>query len=90
VHSPPASLHGATGSSVLLTSVGLRLAFATSGGNRDGIKEALRANVSQHAVLMTNDARIYLKVAKQFAARATMIHSAGEDAREGGNTTNIV
>jgi transposase-like protein len=47
----------------------------------DGIKKALKENVSPDANLMTDDARIYRKIAKQFASHQSVNHSAGEYGR---------
>ena len=63
--------------------------FHIAGGKFDGIKEALAANVSPEAVLMTDEARMYRNVAKQFAAHMTVNHSAGEYAHEGVTTNTI-
>ena len=46
-----------------------------------GIKRSLKANVSKDAVLMTDDARMYKKIAKQFADHKSVNHSAGEYVR---------
>lgn len=43
-----------------------------------GIKRSLKKNVSPDAVLMTDDARIYKKIVKQFADHQSVNHSKGE------------
>ena len=54
-----------------------------------GVKRALRENVSQDAVLMTDDARLYRKIAMQFADHVTVNHSQKEYVR-GEAYTNTV
>jgi transposase-like protein len=54
-----------------------------------GIKRSLKKNVSPDAVLMTDDARMYRKIAKQFADHQAVNHSAGEYVR-GDAYTNTV
>ncbi len=63
--------------------------FHISGGKFDGIKAALKGNVSPDAVLMTDDARMYRKIGKQFADHQSVNHSAGEYVR-GNATTNSI
>jgi len=60
-----------------------------TGKTFDSIKAALKANVSPEAVLMTDDARMYKKVAKEFAEHRSVNHSAGEYVR-GDAYTNTV
>jgi hypothetical protein len=55
----------------------------------DGIKKALKENVSPDARLATDDARMYHKIAKQFAEHMVVNHSKGEDAN-GESTTNTI
>ena len=55
----------------------------------DGVKAALKADVSPEAVLMTDDARMYHRIAKQFADHQTVNHSQGEYVR-GEAYTNTV
>lgn len=54
-----------------------------------GVKRSLKKNVSPNAVLMTDDARIYKKIAKQFAEHKSVNHSKGEYVR-GDAYTNTV
>ena len=54
-----------------------------------GIKRALRKNVSSEARLMTDDARLYRKIAQRFAEHQAVNHSAGEYVR-GDAYTNTV
>jgi hypothetical protein len=53
-----------------------------------GVKRSLKANVSPDAVLMTDDARMYKKIAKQFADHKSVNHnhSAGEYVRGDAHT----
>lgn len=60
-----------------------------SGKVFDGIKASLKANVSPDAVLMTDDARMYKKIAKQFADHQVVNHSTGEYVR-GNSYTNTI
>lgn len=55
----------------------------------DGIKQALKDNVSPEARLNTDDARIYRKIAKAFAEHMVVNHSAKEYVN-GESTTNTV
>lgn len=55
----------------------------------DGIKDALKANVSPDANLMTDEARMYRKIGKQFASHQTVNHSKEEYVR-GEAYTNTV
>ncbi len=54
-----------------------------------GVKRALKKNVSPDATLMTDDARMYRKIAKQFADHQAVNHSKGEYVR-GDAYTNTV
>jgi transposase-like protein len=54
-----------------------------------GIKRSLKANVSKDAVLMTDDARMYKKIAKQFADHKSVNHSAGEYVRGDAHTNTV-
>lgn len=54
-----------------------------------GVKRALKQNVSGDAVLMTDDARMYRKIAKQFSDHQAVNHSKGEYVR-GDAYTNTV
>lgn len=63
--------------------------FHISGNKFDGIKEALKGNVSSDAVLMTDEAKMYKKIGKSFADHQSVNHSAGEYAR-GDATTNTI
>lgn len=60
-----------------------------TGKTFDGIKKALKDNVSPDAVLMTDDARMYRKIAKQFADHQAVNHSAGEYVRDDAHTNTI-
>lgn len=60
-----------------------------TGKTFDGIKAQLTATVSPDAVLMTDDARMYRKVAKQFADHQSVNHSAGEYVRGDAHTNTI-
>ncbi len=44
----------------------------------DGVKDALKANVSPDAILITDQARMYRNIAKAYADHQTVNHSAGE------------
>jgi len=55
----------------------------------DGIKQALKENVSPEATLMTDEARMYVNLGKQFADHQTVNHSQDEYVR-GEATTNTV
>jgi len=55
----------------------------------DGIKKALCENVSPEARLMTDDARLYRKIAKQFAEHLTVNHSQDEYVRGDAHTNTI-
>ncbi len=55
----------------------------------DGVKAQLAANVSPDANLMTDDARMYRKVAKQFASHSAVNHSRGEYVRGDAHTNTI-
>jgi transposase-like protein len=55
----------------------------------DGIKKALAENVSPDATLMTDDARLYRKIAKAFADHQTVNHSKGEYVRGDAHTNTI-
>ena len=63
--------------------------FHIAGKTFDGIKSALKANVLPDAILMTDEARMYKKIAKQFADHKTVNHGAGEYVR-GIATTNTI
>jgi transposase-like protein len=64
--------------------------FHIAEGKFDSIKAALAGNVSPNAALMTDEARMYVNIGKQFASHNTVHHASGEYAREGGITTNTV
>ena len=55
----------------------------------DGIKDALKANVSPEAILMTDEARMYRKIGKQFADHQTVNHSKEEYVRGEAYTNTI-
>jgi transposase-like protein len=55
----------------------------------EGIKAQLKKHVSPEAVLMTDDARMYRKIAKQFADHKVVNHSAGEYVRGDAHTNTI-
>lgn len=63
--------------------------FHVTGPMFDGIKKALKENVSPEARLATDDARMYRKIAKQFAEHMVVNHSKGEYAN-GKSTTNTI
>jgi transposase-like protein len=63
--------------------------FHITGDKFNGIKKALKANVSPDATLMTDDARIYRKIAKQFADHQAVNHSADEYVRGEAYTNTI-
>ena len=65
------------------------LSSATTGKVFAGVKRALKDNVSPDATLMTDDARIYRKIAKQFADHQAVNHSQEEYVR-GDAYTNTV
>ncbi|MFZ1904713.1 MAG: IS1595 family transposase [Steroidobacteraceae bacterium] len=54
-----------------------------------GVKRALKANVSPDATLMTDDARMYRKIAKAFAEHKAVNHSAHEYKRGDAYTNTI-
>lgn len=60
-----------------------------TGKTFDGIKDALRGNVSPNARLNTDDARMYRNIAKSFAEHMVVNHSAGEYVN-GESTTNSI
>jgi len=55
----------------------------------NGIKKALRENVSPDARLATDEARMYRNIAKQFAEHMTVNHSANQY-RDGDASTNTI
>lgn len=55
----------------------------------DGIKAALAKHVSPDATLMTDDARMYRKIAQQFADHQTVNHSKDEYVRGKAHTNTI-
>jgi transposase-like protein len=54
-----------------------------------GVKRTLKKNVSGEAVLMTDDARMYRKIAQRFADHQAVNHSAGEYVRGDAHTNTI-
>jgi transposase-like protein len=63
--------------------------FHITGNKFAGIKQALKDNVSPSATLMTDDARIYRKIAKQFADHQSVNHSRDEYVRGEAYTNTI-
>jgi transposase-like protein len=63
--------------------------FHIGGDQFNNLKDALRANVSPDAVLMTDEARLYKRIGKGFADHQTVNHSKGEYVR-GDATTNTI
>ncbi|MGC2402379.1 MAG: IS1595 family transposase [Acidobacteriaceae bacterium] len=63
--------------------------FHITGNMFNKIKKALRENVSPEARLATDEARMYRKIAKQFAEHMTVNHSAHEY-RDGDASTNTI
>jgi transposase-like protein len=63
--------------------------FHITGRMFNGIKKALRENVSPEARLATDEARMYRKIAKAFAEHMTVNHSAKEY-RDGDASTNTI
>lgn len=63
--------------------------FHITGNKFDGIKRALKKNVSPDATLMTDDARLYRKIAKQFADHQAVNHSKDEYVRGEAYTNTI-
>ena len=63
--------------------------FHISGKMFDGIKKALRENVSPEARLATDEARMYRKIAKAFAEHMTVNHSQDEYVRGEAGTNTI-
>ena len=63
--------------------------FHITGKMFDGIKKALRENVSPEARLSTDEARMYRKIAKQFAEHMTVNHSQDEYVRGDAGTNTI-
>jgi transposase-like protein len=55
----------------------------------DGIKKALRDNVSPNARLATDEARLYRKIAKEYAEHLTVNHSKDEYVRGDAGTNSI-
>lgn len=53
------------------------------------LKAVLHDNVSVEAKLMTDDARIYRKIAKRFASHESVNHSAGEYSRGDAHTNTV-
>ena len=60
-----------------------------TGKSFDAIKKAIKANVSPNAVLMTDDARWYRGIGKQFADHQAVNHSASEYVRGDAYTNTI-
>jgi transposase-like protein len=60
-----------------------------TGKTFEGIKRALRENVSPNATLMTDDARLYRTIAKAFADHKSVNHSIGEYVRGTAHTNTI-
>ena len=60
-----------------------------TGKSFDGIKKALKSNVSPDARLATDEARMYRKIAKRYAEHLTVNHSANQY-RDGDATTNTI
>jgi transposase-like protein len=63
--------------------------FHITGKMFDGIKKALRENVSPEARLATDEARMYRKIAKAFAEHMTVNHSQDEYVRGDASTNTI-
>ncbi len=63
--------------------------FHITGKMFNGIKKALRENVSPEARLATDEARMYRKIAKAFAEHMTVNHSANQY-RDGDASTNTM
>lgn len=63
--------------------------FHITGKMFDGIKKALRENVSPEARLATDEARMYRKIAKAFAEHLTVNHSQDEYVRGDASTNTI-
>jgi len=63
--------------------------FHISGDKFNGISKALKQNVSPDATLMTDDARWYRKIAKQFADHQAVNHSQDEYVRGDAYTNTI-
>jgi hypothetical protein len=63
--------------------------FHITGDKFAGIKRALKKNVSPDATLMTDDARIYRNIAKQFADHQAVNHSKDEYVRGEAYTNTI-
>ena len=63
--------------------------FHISGAKFDGIKEALKGNVSPEAILMTDQARMYRKIGKQFTDHQSVNHAKGEYVRGEAYTNTI-
>jgi transposase-like protein len=60
-----------------------------TGAMFDGVKKALRENVSPEARLATDEARMYWKIGKQYAEHLT-VHHAVKQYRDGDATTNTI
>jgi transposase-like protein len=80
--------HKHTVFSLVQRGAGVRSVHIT-GKTFDGIKRTLRGNVSPDAVLMTDDARMYKKIAKEFAEHKSVNHSAGEYVRGDAHTNTV-
>ena len=63
--------------------------FHITGKAFDGIKKALKENVSPDARLATDEARMYRKIAKQFAEHLTVNHSRDEYVNGDASTNTI-
>jgi transposase-like protein len=63
--------------------------FHITGPMFDGIKKALKESVSPDARLATDDARMYRKIAKQFAEHMVVNHSKGEYVNGDAGTNTI-
>lgn len=57
--------------------------------NGKTLRRILNDNIAKDANLMTDDARIYRKIGKEFASHSAVNHSAGEYARGNVNTNTV-
>jgi transposase-like protein len=68
---------------------GQKRSFHVAAVNAETLRPILKAQINKKARLMTDDARVYKKIGKEFASHESVNHSAGEYAR-GDVTTNTV
>src|SRR3954451_25207607 len=73
---------------VLVERDGRARSFHTANLHHNNIRGALVTNVHRSSTLMTDDARVYWSVGREFAGHGTTLHAAREFARPGGVHSN--